>query len=66
MLLEFTGTTVVPFEGSIMIFAPDINNQGGIIQAPDGQVILAAGAKAYLAINPDQNDITLRGSFALR
>ncbi|MBC7995271.1 MAG: filamentous hemagglutinin family protein [Rhizobacter sp.] len=47
--------------GSIMIFAPRIDNQGGIIQAPDGQVILAAGSKAYLSINPDENDITLRG-----
>ncbi len=47
--------------GSIMIFAPRIDNQGGVIQAPDGQVILAAGSKAYLSINPDENDITLRG-----
>ncbi len=47
--------------GSIMIFAPSIDNQGGIIKSPDGQVILAAGSKAYLAINPDVNDITLRG-----
>ncbi len=47
--------------GSIMIFSPVIENQGGIITAPDGQVILAAGSKAYLAINPDENDFTLRG-----
>lgn len=47
--------------GSIMIFAPRIDNQNGLISAPDGQVILAAGAKAYLALNDDTNDITLRG-----
>ncbi|MES2099766.1 MAG: filamentous hemagglutinin family protein [Pseudomonadota bacterium] len=47
--------------GSIMIFAPRIDNQSGLISAPDGQVILAAGAKAYLALNDDTNDITLRG-----
>ena len=47
--------------GSIMIFAPSIDNQGGTIRAPDGQVILAAGSKAYLAINPNESDTTLRG-----
>jgi len=47
--------------GSIMVFAPRIDNAGGIISAPDGQVILAAGSKAYLALNGDANDITLRG-----
>lgn len=47
--------------GSIMIFAPSIDNQGGVIRAPDGQVILAAGSKAYLAINPNESDTTLRG-----
>lgn len=47
--------------GSIMIFAPTIDNQGGVIRAPDGQVILAAGSKAYLGINPNENDTTLRG-----
>ncbi|MBL0726186.1 filamentous haemagglutinin family protein [Piscinibacter sp. HJYY11] len=47
--------------GSIMIFAPSIDNQGGVIRAPDGQVVLAAGSKAYLAINPNESDTTLRG-----
>ena len=47
--------------GSIMLFAPTIDNKAGIIQAPDGQVMLAAGSKVYLAINDDPNDITLRG-----
>ncbi len=47
--------------GSIMLFAPSIDNNGGIIRAPDGQVILAAGNKVYLALNDDANDITLRG-----
>lgn len=47
--------------GAIMVFAPSINNQSSLISSPDGQVILAAGAKAYLALNDDPNDLTLRG-----
>lgn len=47
--------------GSILLFGPAIDNQGGIIRAPDGQVILAAGQRVYLALNADVNDITLRG-----
>ncbi len=47
--------------GSILLFAPNIDNAGGLISAPDGQVMLAAGSKVYLALNDDANDITLRG-----
>ena len=47
--------------GSILLFGPAIDNQSGIIQAPDGQVILAAGQRVFLALNADVNDITLRG-----
>lgn len=47
--------------GSILLFGPAVANQGGIIRAPDGQVILAAGQRIYLALNADTNDITLRG-----
>jgi filamentous hemagglutinin len=47
--------------GSIILIAPRIDNQGGVISTPDGQVILAAGNKVYLAQNEDGNDITLRG-----
>ena len=47
--------------GSILLFGPAIDNQGGIIKAPDGQVILAAGQRVFLALNADVNDITLRG-----
>ena len=46
--------------GSILIFAPRIDNKDGLITAPDGQVILAAGGKAYLAL-ADGTDPTLRG-----
>ncbi len=46
--------------GSIIIFAPQVENRAGLISAPDGQVILAAGGKAYLAL-ADQADPTLRG-----
>lgn len=43
--------------GKIMLFAPTIQNSG-TIQAPDGQVILAAGKKVYLQ---GSQDIKLRG-----
>ena len=46
--------------GSILLFAPRIQNQNGLIVAPDGQVILAAGGKVYLAL-ADGTDPTLRG-----
>ena len=47
--------------GSVMIFAPRIDNDAGVIKAPDGQVMLAAGKKVYLSVNPNASDITLRG-----
>ncbi len=50
-----------PSGGSIMLFAPSVDNQGGIIKAPDGQVLLAAGSKVYLALNDDPKNLTLRG-----
>lgn len=47
--------------GSILLVAPKIDNAGGVIASPDGQVILAAGSKAYLAL-PEEDDLTgLRG-----
>ena len=40
--------------GSILMFAPVVENRAGLIQSPDGQVILAAGSKVYLSdANPD-------------
>ena len=40
--------------GSILLFAPVVENRNGLIQSPDGQVILAAGSKVYLSdANPD-------------
>jgi filamentous hemagglutinin family protein len=47
--------------GSIVLIAPNIDNNGGVIRAPDGQVILAAGNRAYLALNENSSDVTLRG-----
>lgn len=43
--------------GRIMIIAPNVENQG-LITAPDGQIILAAGAKVYLQASDDPS---LRG-----
>lgn len=47
--------------GSIILVAPTVDNREGLITAPDGQVILAAGSRAWLALNTDANDLTLRG-----
>ena len=46
--------------GAILLFAPKIDNAAGIISSPDGQVILAAGSTAYLAL-PTDGASTLRG-----
>lgn len=45
--------------GKIMLFAPKVENNG-VIATPDGQTILAAGSKVYLAPSPD-TDPGLRG-----
>jgi filamentous hemagglutinin family protein len=47
--------------GSVVLLASRIDNDAGKISSPDGQVVLAAGAKAYLAISDNSADITLRG-----
>ncbi|KPF47819.1 hypothetical protein IP87_00375 [beta proteobacterium AAP121] len=47
--------------GSVIMVASRIDHDAGLIAAPDGQVVLAAGGKAYLAVNGDASDITLRG-----
>jgi filamentous hemagglutinin family protein len=48
--------------GSIIVLAPTIVNNG-VLKSPDGQVILAAGNKAFLYTNPNPNDFTMRGLF---
>ena len=45
--------------GQIYLFAPEVANRG-TIETPDGQTILAAGDKVYLAASSDPN---LRGLF---
>ncbi|RVU45101.1 filamentous haemagglutinin family protein [Rubrivivax rivuli] len=47
--------------GSVILVASRIDLDAGLISAPDGQVVLAAGSKAFLAVNGDASDITLRG-----
>ena len=47
--------------GSVVLLASRIDNDAGKISSPDGQVVLAAGSKAYLAISDNSADITLRG-----
>ena len=47
--------------GSVFILAPRVDNDSGVIRAPDGQVILAAGRKVFLSQNANTSDITLRG-----
>lgn len=47
--------------GLVLLAAPTVNNKG-VISAPDGQVILAAGSKVYLAApNSAQTGTSLRG-----
>jgi filamentous hemagglutinin len=41
--------------GAIVIIAPMIDNQSGVITSPDGQVILAAGTSAYLGFSATDN-----------
>jgi filamentous hemagglutinin len=45
--------------GKIMLFAPNVENNG-VINTPDGQTILAAGSKVYLAPSL-ATDTSLRG-----
>jgi filamentous hemagglutinin len=47
--------------GSIVLIASRIDHNAGLIASPDGQVVLAAGNKAYLGLSEDSADITLRG-----
>lgn len=46
-------------QGRVMLIAPTVVNRG-TVQAPDGQVILAAGTKAYLR-SDDSRTLELRG-----
>ena len=46
-------------QGRVMLIAPTVTNRGSIT-APDGQIILAAGTKAYLRSN-DNSNYNLRG-----
>ncbi|WP_342617531.1 filamentous haemagglutinin family protein [Rhodoferax sp. GW822-FHT02A01] len=41
-------------QGRVMLLAPTVVNRG-TITAPDGQVVLAAGSKAYLRVSDDAN-----------
>ena len=47
--------------GAVVIVAPVINNDSGIIQSPDGQVILAAGRAAYLSFGARDTTTSFRG-----
>jgi len=46
--------------GTVLLAAPRIDNESGLITAPDGQIILAAGSKVYLDL-PAASDSVLRG-----
>ncbi|OQW86643.1 MAG: filamentous hemagglutinin [Rhodoferax ferrireducens] len=47
-------------QGRVMLIAPTVINRG-TIEAPDGQIILAAGTKAYLRSDDLTNNLNLRG-----
>ena len=51
------GATINSPSGEVLIFAPNVTNQG-VINTPDGQTILGAGQGVFLAASTDPN---LRG-----
>ncbi|WP_081616775.1 filamentous haemagglutinin family protein [Thiobacillus thioparus] len=55
--VEAGATLTTGSGGSVMLFAPTVENNG-VIHTPDGQILLAAGSKVYLAPSGDPN---LRG-----
>jgi filamentous hemagglutinin family protein len=57
--IELLGEVRTQTGGSVMVFASRIR-QAGTIAAPDGQVILAAGEKVWLA-SPPEHDTSMRG-----
>jgi filamentous hemagglutinin family protein len=46
------GASIVAKQGQVLLFAPTITNQGSI-STPDGQTILAAGKRVFLAASDD-------------
>ncbi len=46
--------------GAVVVIAPLIDNQSGVITSPDGQVVLAAGRSVYLSYS-NTNNSSLRG-----
>jgi filamentous hemagglutinin family protein len=46
--------------GAVVVIAPLIDNQSGVITSPDGQVVLAAGRSVYLSYSNTSNS-SLRG-----
>lgn len=57
----FEGANITATDaGRVMLIAPTVVNRG-TVQAPDGQVILAAGSKAYLRSDDANNNLELRG-----
>jgi len=57
--VDLLGNIRVGANGSVLVFAPRITNRGSI-SAPDGQVILAAGERVWLAAS-SSDDLSLRG-----
>ncbi|HKQ29895.1 MAG TPA: filamentous hemagglutinin N-terminal domain-containing protein, partial [Burkholderiales bacterium] len=55
--IEHGATIKTASGGSVMLFAPKVKN-AGTIETPDGQMVLAAGARVYLAF---EGEAKLRG-----
>ena len=53
-----SGASLVAADGGRLLLAAPVISNAGVLAAPDGQVILAAGQKLYLQASPDS---TLRG-----
>ena len=54
-----SGATITANGGQVMVFAPTVENDG-LIHTPDGQTILGAGQRVFLA-SADPTDSNLRG-----
>jgi filamentous hemagglutinin family protein len=56
------GTLNAATNGKVMLFAPNVTNNG-MVTAPDGQVIMAAGGMVYLQNPVSTTDFSLRGLY---
>ena len=59
-----SGATITANGGQVLVFAPTVENDG-LIQTPDGQTMLAAGQRVFLAAADPTSNQNLRGLLVL-